>query len=106
MSYFSGAGEDTGNLYENCDYTYDSIKGDEKAIRSLITILLDNAVKYTNERGRIDVTLGKKKNRIYLSVFNTTEYISKEQTSRYLIVFIGQIFPEIPRQEDTDLDFL
>ena len=59
-----------------------SIKGDEKAIRSLITILLDNAVKYTNERGRIDVTLGKKKNRIYLSVFNTTEYISKEQTSR------------------------
>ena len=44
--------------------------------------MLDNAVKYTNERGRIDVTLGKKKNRIYLSVFNTTEYISKEQTSR------------------------
>lgn len=34
------------------------------------------------KRGRIDVTLGKKKNRIYLSVFNTTEYISKEQTSR------------------------
>ena len=61
-----------------------SIKGDEKAIRSLITILLDNAVKYTNERGRIDVTLGKKKNRIYLSVFNTTEYISKEEMDTYL----------------------
>jgi hypothetical protein len=26
MSYFSGAGEDTGNLYENCDYTYDFYK--------------------------------------------------------------------------------
>lgn len=58
-----------------------SIKGDEKAIRGLITILLDNAVKYTNKKGRISVTLEKKKNRIYLSVFNTTEYISKDQIS-------------------------
>lgn len=57
-----------------------SMKGDEKAIRGLITILLDNAVKYTNKNGQISVTLEKKKNRIYLSVFNTTEYISKEQT--------------------------
>lgn len=56
-----------------------SVKGDEKAIRGLITILLDNAVKYTNEGGRISVTLEKKKNRIYLSVFNTTEHISKDQ---------------------------
>lgn len=58
-----------------------SIKGDEKAIRGLITILLDNAVKYTNENGQISVSLEKKKNRIYLSVFNTTEQISKEQIS-------------------------
>ncbi len=56
-----------------------SMKGDEKAIRGLVTILLDNAVKYTNENGHITVDLGKKKNRIYLSVFNTTEFISKEQ---------------------------
>lgn len=58
-----------------------SMKGDEKAIRGLVTILLDNAVKYTNENGQISVTLEKKKNRIYLSVFNTTEQISKEQIS-------------------------
>lgn len=58
-----------------------SMKGDEKAIRGLITILLDNAVKYTNENGYISVGLEKKKNRIYLSVFNTTEHISKEQIS-------------------------
>lgn len=56
-----------------------SMKGDEKAIRGLITILLDNAVKYTNENGQISISLEKKKNRIYLSVFNTTEQISKEQ---------------------------
>lgn len=58
-----------------------SMKGDEKAIRGLVTILLDNAVKYTNNKGQISVTLKKKKNRIYLSVFNTTEHISKEQIS-------------------------
>ena len=58
-----------------------SMTGDEKAIRGLITILLDNAVKYTNENGHITVALKKKKNRIYLSVFNTTESISKEQIS-------------------------
>lgn len=56
-----------------------SMKGDEKAIRGIVTILLDNAVKYTNEHGHITVNLEKKKNRIYLSVFNTTEFISKEQ---------------------------
>lgn len=43
--------------------------------------LLDNAVKYTNENGTISVTLRKKKNRINLSVINTTESISKEQIS-------------------------
>ena len=58
-----------------------SMNGDEKAIRGLITILLDNAVKYTNENGTLSLALEKKKNRIYLSVFNTTEFISKEQIS-------------------------
>lgn len=58
-----------------------SVKGNEKAIRGLVTILLDNAVKYTNKNGYISVSLEKKKNRIYLSVFNTTKYISKEQIS-------------------------
>lgn len=56
-----------------------SMKGDEKAIRSLMTILLDNAMKYSDEQGRITVTLEKQKNRIRLSVFNTTEHISREQ---------------------------
>ena len=56
-----------------------SMKGDEKAIRGIVTILLDNAVKYSNENGHITVALEKKKNRIYLSVFNTTKFISREQ---------------------------
>ena len=59
-----------------------SMKGDQKAIHSLVTILLDNAVKYSNDRGTIFVALEKKKNKIRLSVFNTTESISREQIDR------------------------
>lgn len=58
-----------------------TMKGDEKAIRGLVTILLDNAIKYADDQGKIALTLEKKKNRIYLSVFNTTEWISREQTA-------------------------
>lgn len=54
------------------------MRGDEKAIRQLVTILLDNAVKYSDEEGRIEVSLEKQKNRIRFSVFNTTEIISRE----------------------------
>lgn len=66
MSYFSGAGEDTGICMKTAITPMISIKGDEKAIRSLITILLDNAVKYTNERGGLTLLSGKEKP--YLSV--------------------------------------
>ena len=36
-----------------------AMKGDEKAIRRLITILLDNAVKYAKENGRNMCDIGK-----------------------------------------------
>lgn len=55
-----------------------SLKGDEKAIRQLVTILLDNAFKYSDDAGRIELTLKKRKNDIVLGVFNTTEHVSKE----------------------------
>lgn len=57
------------------------VKGDEKALRELLTILLDNAVKYTDQNGEISVTLKKQKNHVCFSVFNTTESISKEEIS-------------------------
>lgn len=59
-----------------------SMAGDEKAIRQLITILLDNAMKYTNDEGKIKVTLKKQKNLIQLSVFNTVDSISREDMTR------------------------
>lgn len=70
-----------------------SMKGDEKAIRGLITILLDNALKYSDEKGKITVTLDRLKNRIRFSVWNTTEYISKEQ--------IPHLFDRFYRTDDS-----
>ncbi len=55
-----------------------SMNGDQKAIRQLISILMDNAVKYSDDGGRIEFTLEKHKNFIRFSVFNTAEFVPKE----------------------------
>lgn len=55
-----------------------SMNGDQKAIRQLMSILMDNAVKYSDDGGKIEFTVEKQKNVIRLSVFNTAEYVSKE----------------------------
>lgn len=61
-----------------------SLNGDEKAISQLVTILLDNAVKYSDDGGKIEVTLEKQKNLIRLGVFNTADSVPKESlTSQF-----------------------
>lgn len=55
-----------------------SLREDEKAVRQLIAILLDNAVKYSDEGGRIELTLEKQRNQIRLSVFNTARHVPRE----------------------------
>lgn len=82
-----------------------SICGDEKAIRQLITILLDNAVKYSDEEGMINVTLRKQKNMICLSVFNTVDHIGRENLSYLLIGFTEVINQEVLKQKATGLVF-
>ena len=48
-----------------------SYTGDEKAIRQLLSILLDNAMKYTPEEGNVEIALKKVGRMIRLSVSNT-----------------------------------
>ncbi len=47
-----------------------TLHGDEKAIRQLTSILLDNAVKYTPEGGNIDLKLEQQGKNIVLTVYN------------------------------------
>jgi len=49
-----------------------TLKGDEKAIRQMVTVLLDNALKYSEETGQISVTLEQQNKTLRLEVFNTT----------------------------------
>ena len=60
-----------------------SFTGDEKAIRQLVSILLDNAVKYSPEGGTISVRLEQENRSLKLMVSNTTvQPVEKDQLSR------------------------
>ena len=49
-----------------------SCTGDEKSIRQLLSILLDNALKYSPAGGRLELRLEKQGRGILLTVSNTT----------------------------------
>src|SRR5690625_7391532 len=51
-------------------------------IKQLVMILLDNAHKYTNEKGKIDITLEKDKKMIVFRVRNTGKGIAEEDLSK------------------------
>ncbi len=57
------------------------MSGDEKAIRRLISILLDNAMKYSEENGTIRLTLRRQRHQLRLSVYNTMPVIKRENLS-------------------------
>ncbi|MBR0132248.1 MAG: HAMP domain-containing histidine kinase [Lachnospiraceae bacterium] len=60
--------------------------GDEAAVRQMVSIFMDNAMKYTgkNEAGeeKIKVSLQRKNKKARLTVYNTCEKIDKETLSR------------------------
>lgn len=58
------------------------LKGDKENIKRVVIILLDNAIKYTNKNGKINVDLVQEKNRIKLKVKNTGEGIEKEDLEK------------------------
>ena len=58
------------------------IKGDHDRMRQLIVILLDNAVKYTEAGGSIDIDLSADKNKINLEISDTGMGIEQEEIER------------------------
>lgn len=52
--------------------------GDESSIEQLVSTLVDNAMKYSNEEGTIKITLSTSKKGTKLEVFNTTDEIDTQ----------------------------
>ena len=59
-----------------------TLHGDENAIRKLVSILLDNAMKYSPESGSIALSLKKTGRQLRLSVSNTAENVEKGSADR------------------------
>lgn len=55
------------------------IYGETKSLERLIVILLDNAIKYCGDNGKVGIRLRADSKKAHLSVMNTGECISKEE---------------------------
>ena len=58
------------------------INGEKDQIKKLISILMDNAIKYTNKNGKIGVSLVSERNKAKLIIKNTGEGIKKEHLEK------------------------
>lgn len=58
------------------------VSGDASQLSRLVSILLDNACKYTGAGGRVTLTLAHQRNQVYLTVQNTGAVIPQEQMKR------------------------
>lgn len=59
-----------------------SVKGNSEQFKQVVMILLDNALKYTNCKGKVDLTLTKTHNNTTLSVTNTGKGIPAEHIEK------------------------
>ncbi|MFD1675334.1 sensor histidine kinase [Alicyclobacillus fodiniaquatilis] len=74
FSYIAEAQNVTLTL--NSDETVE-IEADEERIRQLITIIMDNAIKYTGDNGRVEVTWSATGNQVHIIVTDTGIGIDK-----------------------------
>ena len=58
------------------------INGEKDQIKKLISILMDNAIKYTNKNGRISVILNIERNKAKLVIKNTGEGVKEEHLEK------------------------
>ena len=56
--------------------------GDENAIKNLISILIDNAIKYSNEDGEIDARIKRSGKSVAIEVLNTAQSVDEENLER------------------------
>ncbi len=75
-----GENEWTKSTRKQIDYV-----GDEKNIRQMISLLLDNAMKYSSEHGTIRITLKNSGKNKIITVWNTTDQIEKGKSILFTV---------------------
>lgn len=71
---------DVGHKTLACDIDSDiNYYGDEEMIKVLADVLIDNAVKYSNDGGTIHISLKADYNNCIFTVFNTAEYVDVDK---------------------------
>ena len=75
-----------------------SLNGDKPAVQQLMSVLLDNAVKYSDEGGKIRFSVRKINGKAVIEVFNTCDYETPPDTERLFDRFYR---PDESRSVDT-----
>lgn len=75
-----------------------TLHGDKQAVQQIVSLLLDNALKYTNTGGEISLNVLKWSKRAEISVFNTCDYIAPEDVKRLFERFYR---PDTSRSQQT-----
>lgn len=71
---------DVGHKTLACDIDSDiNYYGDEEMIKVLADVLIDNAVKYSNDGGTIHISLKADYNNCIFTVYNTAEYVDVDK---------------------------
>lgn len=58
------------------------INGDEKLLNRAVSNIISNAIKYSKEKGLIRLSCFKKNNKIFIEIFNTGSFITKEEQEK------------------------
>ena len=81
LSFESRAYEEGKKLFINIDENIYYV-GDENRIKQMISIFLDNAIKYSNDNGEIKISLKIIEGKKQIEIFNTGNGVSKEEQNK------------------------
>jgi len=59
-----------------------SMYGDKASLQQMLSVLLDNAIRYSDENGKIRFSVTKKKNKVGIEVFNTCSFDTPPDTEK------------------------
>ena len=75
-----------------------SLTGDKNAVQQMLSVLLDNAIRYSDPEGEIRFSLGRKRGKVRIEVFNTCRLDEPPDVKRLFDRFYR---PDSSRSSDT-----